>query len=110
MSFIPEYPANAVKHGCCRCGASRRPEERLIDLNLITNEIEDLEGNVYGFEVAIICETCIREFAGNIGCAMPEIAARHADDIATRDEMIQLLDLELDALKTFKEAAKKVSA
>ena len=53
FNLIPEYPEGSIANSCFCCRVQRRPEERLIDLNVTI----DFEG------FAILCETCAKEGA-----------------------------------------------
>lgn len=70
---FPEYPRG--RGVCFTCHAARRPNERVVDLGVTTDEIVDLDGNIHGFTQPAICESCILELATMMGCISPEKTA-----------------------------------
>lgn len=68
FGFIDEYPAVITDGVCFTCYAPRRDNERLINTDRIYDVVEDGEGTVHYYKVAVICETCVQEMADLIGC------------------------------------------
>lgn len=73
LTIIPEYPDYPRSDGTCFiCHASRRPKERVVDLGVTYDHVEDLSGNVHMFKIAAVCEACILELAALMGCIAPD--------------------------------------
>ena len=64
FNLVPEYPEGTIGNGCFCCRVQRRPEERLVDLNVTI----DFEG------FAILCETCAKEIAHVFGWITDDIS------------------------------------
>lgn len=96
FNLVPEYPEGTIANGCFCCRVQRRPEERLVDLNVTI----DFEG------FAILCETCAKEIAHLLGFVTEDISVHLA---AMREENRQLRD-ENKYLRAIRDAVQKVSA
>lgn len=76
--IVDEYPINAAcprgLTGCFICGAPRRPEDILVNLGVVTDEVIGLDGDVYGSKIPVMCSVCIEELGALIGM-MPAIKA-----------------------------------
>ncbi len=93
--FIDEYAHNTIRHGCLHCGSPRRPTERLYQFDQLVDEILDLDGNTHAASVAVICETCMVELGGLVGCATPKQAAGLRSRIETLGDKITELEAAL---------------
>lgn len=96
FNLVPEYPVGTIGNGCFCCRVQRRPDERLVDLNVTI----DFEG------FAILCETCAKEIAHLLGYTTEDISIQLA---AMRHEIGTLRD-ENKHLKAIRDAVQKVSA
>lgn len=96
FNLVPEYPEGTIANGCFCCRVQRRPDERLVDLNVTI----DFEG------FAILCETCAKEIAHLLGYTTEDISVQLA---AMRHEIGTLRD-ENRHLKAIRDAVQKVSA
>ena len=78
FTVVDEYPAHAFGGGCFACASPRRNDkyrptgEMLVDLGPLVDTVTDLDGNIHGFKVPILCETCIRELTAMTGGITPE--------------------------------------
>lgn len=96
FNLVPEYPEGTIANACFCCRTQRRPEERLVDLNVTI----DFEG------FAILCETCAKEIAHLLGYTTEDISLQLA---AMRHEIGTLREANKH-LQAVKDAVQKVSA
>lgn len=113
--FVNEYPINAAGpealHGCFICHAPKRnAEERLVDLGVVTDEIHNLDGEVYGFKKVVICENCVLELADMFGCLLPRPAERLANSHAAQAVTIEQQANELLALQDLRKVAQRIAS
>lgn len=66
--LIAEFPEGTRGNACLTCQVQRRPNDRLIDLNVEVDSTVDMNGYPVMMDThGIICETCVQELASMIG-------------------------------------------
>lgn len=94
MQLVAEYLPNTRNDGCLICNASRRPNDRIIDLE---RWIDFEEGEGWGR--LAICETCGQELAALIGCAPNSTVDRLEQEIRRLKAEIATLQSNRDRVK-----------
>lgn len=70
-----EYLPSAAFGACFKCRASKRPGERILDPNLVTDDLPPELVNGHHDGHIQICEACITEAAQMLGMSTPAQAA-----------------------------------
>lgn len=101
LTIIPEYPDYPRSDGTCFiCRASRRPNERVVDLGVTYDHVEDLSGNIHMFKIAAVCESCILELATLMGCIAPKKVTELGERLMSAEDERDRLRDKLNRLAT----------
>lgn len=110
FQLINEYPAYPLSDGTCfTCRASRRPNERVVDLGRTYDHVEDLDGNVHSMKAAAICESCVLELAHMFGCASQARTEQLVTDLNAAQHEVGVLRNKLDAVQPLIDLANGVT-
>lgn len=113
FKFVDEYPANTATGaggggGCFTCGASKRPDDILIELGVETDRVVGLDGEFYGAKIPVICGPCAIELGALAGCLSPgenrHLRGELAIALAQNDQMSD----DLRNMKALRDAIQKV--
>lgn len=112
--IVDEYPINAACPrglvGCFICGAPRRPEDILVNLGVVTDEIIGLDGDVYGSKVPVMCSVCIEELGTLLGMLPAIRAAQLLQANRNMGETIERLMTQIADFETLKRAAERIAS
>lgn len=108
FELIPDFPG--PPHGTATCFTCHKPRydshEKIIDLGVITDEVQDLDGNLHGYTKPAMCESCVNALIALVGGYDPKTAQRLRDTVMAAEGRAEQYRLELEKLKR---AVKEVS-